>query len=82
MTLEKNKLKLNSVLEFEIEAYKVESRLAAEKFAAEHKLREILNSKSWRYTEFIRKFIAYLVRPLTRTAKGINVLKRIYRRLP
>jgi hypothetical protein len=61
--------------EFEIEAYRVESQLAAEKNYAESRLRAIAGSRTWRLTAPIRQVIDLIVRPLLRTSFGRRLLR-------
>jgi hypothetical protein len=67
-------IKLDSVLAFEIEAFRAESQLAAQRFKAESALRAIQNSRIWRYTAPLRFVIDLIMSPLRKTKGGLKVL--------
>ena len=71
---EVNKIQLDSVLEFEIEAYRAESELASQKFKAEAELNAIRSSRTWRYTKFLRSFINFLIKPALQSRTGLKFL--------
>lgn len=75
-------ISLDSFLEFEIEAYKVETELALEKHRAEMQITAILNSRTWRYTRWIRAFVAFLMIPLLKAPKGVRLLQSLNKLLP
>lgn len=75
MTLnEAKKIQLDSVLEFEIEAYRAESELASQKFKAEAELSAIRSSRTWRYTRYLRSFINFLMKPALQSKRGLKFL--------
>lgn len=61
--------------QFELEAYRIENHLAAEKNYAEARLRAIEASRTWRLTAPIRKAIDVLIRPLARSRHGLRLLR-------
>lgn len=71
---EVKKIQLDSILEFEIEAYRAESELATQKFKAESELIAIRSSRTWRYTSYLRSFINFLMKPLLQSKRGLKFL--------
>ena len=72
--VKEKKIKLDSVLAFEIEAFRAESELAAQRFKAESALIGIQTSRIWRYTAPLRFVIDLLMVPLRKTKRGLKVL--------
>lgn len=75
-------LSLETILEFEIEAYRAETQLAMEKHRAEVQAQSILNSRSWKYTQIFRALISVVLRPMLKSRRGIRVLQSLNRMLP
>lgn len=71
---DEKKLKLESVIAFEIEAFRVESELAAQLFRAESNLRAIESSRVWRYTLPIRVLIDVIIIPFRKSRRGLKFL--------
>lgn len=66
----------------EIERYRSEQKLAFEKFRAQSQLEAILNSRTWRYSNLIRKPIAILVANFAKKRLGLILLKKLDRFIP
>lgn len=77
-----NKSKIDRFKQFEIDSYKAEQELALAKYRAESAYQEVIGSRSWRYTEPIRKAVNVAVRFMGRNLLGralSTFLQRIFR---
>jgi len=69
------KIELSQWREFEVDAYRIESQLAAERNSAESRLRALENSRTWRWTAPLRRSIGFVVRPIIRNRIGLKLLR-------
>jgi hypothetical protein len=56
--------------QFEIDSYKAEQELALAKYRAEAAYQDVVGSRTWRYTEPIRKLVSFTVRLMGRSWLG------------
>ena len=76
------KIRLDALLAFEIDAYRAESELSAQRFRAEAQYHAIETSRTWRYTKPIRVLISILVKPALKSRRGLKFLILLNKILP